>query len=254
MNDQLKDFVNSHREAFDDLTPPPLNLQDLKKRISEAEKVERPTIISVFARWSPWMAAALFVIALGGWWLVQPAKEDFAPSLVQTLQPNPDVQKTIAPPTTTAVKVVATKQTNVKSRSLSVVNSLNADFYEQLSDSTSSSQRLSAILELGKSGIMDNRLLAQLARTISDDGNSNVRLAALNLMSQYREDSYVSQLLVQSLDQQKDPLVLLELIAVLGKMEKIDIHDRLYALANDPATFAAVKDEAYQLLLKEEKL
>ena len=49
-------------------------------------------------------------------------------------------------------------------------------------------------------------------------------------------------------------MVQLGLVTILGKMKDLNINDKLYALANDPNTFDAVKDEAYSILLKDDKL
>jgi hypothetical protein len=73
-------------------------------------------------------------------------------------------------------------------------------------------------------------------------------------MSQYSGDKHVSSLLVSSFTTQKDPLVQLGLIGLLGKIDNDKVEDRLFALADDPNTFEAVKDEAYLALLNQNKL
>jgi len=101
---------------------------------------------------------------------------------------------------------------------------------------------------------MSNDLLDRLAKTLNHDENSNVRLAALSVLEKYSYDAHVSTMLVHSLNTQSDPMVQLGLVNILGKMKNLNINDTLYALANDPNTFGAVKDEAYNILLKEDKL
>ena len=97
-------------------------------------------------------------------------------------------------------------------------------------------------------------VLNRLSGTIQNDGNSNVRLAALSVLEKYKEDAYVSNLLVTSFNHQDDPMVQLVLVNLLGKMPNIQIDEKLYALVNDPSTLELVKDEAYHILLKENKL
>jgi len=126
--------------------------------------------------------------------------------------------------------------------------------YAQLADSTSASNRLSAILSIDDKANVSYDLFQKLASTLNHDGNSNVRLAALGVMKKYTGDAYVSSLLVSSLNTQLDPMVQLELVNILGKMEHLKIEDKLYALASDPNTFDAVKDEAYNILLNQNKL
>ena len=128
------------------------------------------------------------------------------------------------------------------------------DLYARLGDSSSSSVRLSAILDIEKTDRINENTLNNLAKTLNHDSNSNVRLAALQVMSQYSGDQYVSSLLVSSFATQKDPLVQLGLIGLLGKIDNVKVEDRLFALADDPNTFEAVKDEAYLALLNQNKL
>jgi hypothetical protein len=96
--------------------------------------------------------------------------------------------------------------------------------------------------------------LQMLTLTLNHDKNTNVRLAALSLMEKFNYDGHVANSLVSSLDKQDDPIVQLGLVSILGKMKNVNIDDRLESLARSPETFAAVRDEAYRILLKQNKL
>jgi hypothetical protein len=124
----------------------------------------------------------------------------------------------------------------------------------QLADSSSSSNRLAAILQIKKKGTLSNYEIDRLASSLNHDSNSNVRLAALDILGIYSKDKYVSSLLVSSLGTQSDPMVQLGLVSLLGNMEHLKIEEKLYALAADPNTFGAVKDEAFSILLNQNKL
>lgn len=134
------------------------------------------------------------------------------------------------------------------------VGKTGSDLYARLADSTSASSRLLAILEIERAKHLDEPLLERLAYTLNNDQNTNVRLAALNLMQKYSQESQVVFVLVNSLDKQDDPMVQLGLISFLGKMKNINIENKLELLASSPNTFAAVRDEAYSILLKQNKL
>jgi HEAT repeat protein len=101
---------------------------------------------------------------------------------------------------------------------------------------------------------VDRKVIDMLALTLNHDGNTNVRLAALSLMQKYSEDEYVSSLLVSSLYEQGDPIVQLGLVTMLGKTKNTEINAKLESLVNSPETFAAVRDEAYRILLNQNKL
>ncbi|WP_431295147.1 HEAT repeat domain-containing protein [Pedobacter sp. P26] len=128
------------------------------------------------------------------------------------------------------------------------------DEYAALKDSSSASLRLLAILKIEKSNRINNHMLDMLSKTLNHDGNTNVRLAALNVLQKYSTDKYASSLLISSLNKQDDPMVQLGLVSFLGKMKNAEIGEKLYALANNPETFAAVRDEAYSALLNQDKL
>lgn len=151
-------------------------------------------------------------------------------------------------------KVPGNMQPVEKDADLAQLNNPQRDLYADLADSTSASIRLSAILEIGKTRRINITSLNSLAGILNHDPNSNVRLAALDVMGQYAQDRQVSSLLVQSLSTQTDPLVQLGLIGLLGKLQNVKIDDRLFALAEDPNTLGAVKDEAYAVLLNQNKL
>jgi hypothetical protein len=124
----------------------------------------------------------------------------------------------------------------------------------RLADSTSASIRLAAILEIAGQNQISNSVLNSLSATLNNDNNSNVRLAALDVMGRYLDEEYVSSILVQSLATQNDPYVQLGLINLLSKVDDVKIENRLFALAEDPNTTEAVKNEAYGVLLSQNKL
>jgi len=261
MNDPIKDFVEKHRGDFDHLDAPQLDLAGLKARLAQANDQKRHRLLSVKSTW--WMAAAaiLLVCAVGFWFFrlanqtVNP-EQRFAGTLDTLYQQGAQKTKAQSMPAQkpVAMKYVAipVKKHRLK-KTVRPADQLN-QLLKQLNDSTSSSSRLAAILTIKKMELISYDLLNHLSGTIQNDGNSNVRLAALSVLEKYKEDAYVSNLLVTSFNHQDDPMVQLVLVNLLGKMPNIQIDEKLYALVNDPSTLELVKDEAYHILLKENKL
>ena len=93
-----------------------------------------------------------------------------------------------------------------------------------------------------------------LSETMSHDGNTNVRLAALDVLSRHLDDPRVADLLAMALTSQDDPLVQLGIVRIAARIDHVDIEEALFAVARSPYTFEAVKDEAYAVLLHQEKL
>lgn len=256
MNDPLKDFVEQHRAEFDHLNAPAFKLDQLKNKIHPVP--ERKKTILLFSTMK-WLVAATVLVALTTTWIIYSNKEADKTKLIAVH--NKPIEKVIATtaPTETIPEVApnaapATVRTVADIKDTRADNKRSKDIYAGLTDSTSASTRLLAILELEKSGNINNYLLDKLSLTLNHDGNTNVRLAALSLMQTYRDDAHVTNLLIRSLNTQNDPMVQLGLVSLLGKMKNVKIEGKLQALANNPETFAAVRDEAYNILLNQNKL
>lgn len=260
MNDPLKDFVERHREDFDHLDAPEFNLEVLKTRLNIPKKDQKTVILSM----NKWLVAASVLLVITTGVLIfrtmltrNPNEKMVKTKVVQPKAPVPEKaietgeQKLVS----NAKKVENPLKKHKRSATRQKVTKLNlSDFYEKLNDSSSSSNRLAAVLEIDKAGLISENTINKLAKTLQYDGNSNVRLAALGVMEKYRDDKHVSALLVSALNNQQDPMVQLALVNLLGTMKNVKIDESLYALVSNPETFSAVKDEAYTILLKENKL
>jgi len=261
MNDPLKEFVEQNRAAFDELEAPAFNLKEFKATIIPAQETKTRKL------WTArnWLIAASVLLAFGTAFLLlretsvpsptaEMAKSNKAETEKKIIRVSPDEESNVSGLHHTHIANISVPK-KIKHFYGPLPARDKADgLYKKLNDSSSSSTRLAAILEIDKSKQMSNDLLDRLANTLNRDENSNVRLAALSVLEKYSSDAHVANLLVNSLNTQSDPMVQLGLVNILGKMENLNINDKLYALANDPNTFDAVKDEAYNILLKEDKL
>lgn len=269
MNDPIKDFVKRHREEFDHLEAPVLKLDELKKKFQSVPEVRKRSFSML--NLNKWLVAASILMTLTCAWFLfySNDKEDSSVQLAKQ-KPSSDPEKivkaerpgvisdslannTVVSTNLTAKPLLAAHVDKAK-RNVQEVSMPAPDLYARLKDSTSASSRLLAILEIEKENKIDNKVLEMLALTLNHDGNTNVRLAALSLMEKLSHDDHVASLLVRSLDKQDDPMVQLGLVSILGKMKNIEIDDKLESLARSPDTFAAVRDEAYSILLKQNKL
>lgn len=272
MIDPIKKYVEENRADFDHLEAPVNVLQKIQERLkNEAlEKdivVEKKKTVPLFNK-TAWLVAASVLLAITTTLILnrQGDKEKSPAALVHQSRPKAviegpvynkiDQQKQQDKPARLAKAAQPHRNDSLlKLREEPIPADLPAkDLYARLRDSSSASMRLSAVLEIEKTGKINNNVLDSLAKTLNNDSNSNVRLAALNVMGQYADDQHASSLLVRSFSTQADPLVQLGLVALLGKVENVKVEDRLFALAEDPNTFAAVKNEAYAALLNQNKL
>lgn len=264
MNDPIKDFVEQHREDFDYLEAPKFDLAGLKAKIAQKPAIKKHRVLSTKpAQWIA--AAAVLLVSAMGFWFFNKTEQVKSPEqhlVINRDRPKEGIAKPDVKVATTNNKQdiqLAKHQTalpvkrNRFKKENQPVEQFDPMLVKQLSDSTSSSNRLAAVLAIKKSDFISYDLLDRLSGTIQHDSNSNVRLAALSVLEKYQQDAHVSNLLITALNHQDDPMVQLSLVNLLGKMQNIKIEERLYALVNDPSTMEAVKDEAYQILLKENK-
>ncbi len=114
----------------------------------------------------------------------------------------------------------------------------------------SASQRMmgvSVAYELEKA---DDEIVQVLVKTMNEDANTNVRLAALEALSKFSHENKVRHALIASLTSQKDPMVQIALIQLMVSMKEKGIVKELEKMTRDANTMKAVKDEAYTGILK----
>lgn len=119
-----------------------------------------------------------------------------------------------------------------------------------LDNQQSASQRMvgvSVAYELEKA---DDEIVKVLVKTMNEDTNTNVRLAAMEALGKFGHETQVRTALIQSLTKQKDPVVQIALIQLLVNMKEAGVVKQLEEITKDPSTMKAVKDEAYKGILK----
>jgi len=257
MNDQIKDFVEQHREEFDHLDAPAFDIDRFKRMQVQAKEPKVKTIRFFNSKWL--VAASVVLVAATAWLFFYPQTQvesiSYSKGATATLPIRPEGKAN----KTSGERNIPVQLTKVKIGLPEAIKERpeytgKGDEYAALKDSSSASLRLLAILKIEKSNRINNHMLDMLSKTLNHDGNTNVRLAALNVLQKYSTDKYASSLLISSLNKQDDPMVQLGLVSFLGKMKNAEIGEKLYALANNPETFAAVRDEAYSALLNQDKL
>lgn len=257
MNDPLKKFVQQHREAFDKLEPSAEVLQRLQQQLRPTPAWQR----HIFQKY-PWaigLVAASLLIGLFCTYLLfdgGPRHDNEPPIALQRVEKTP---LTAEPPVVHEVETPAegpvAEPPKPEARNVAVQpKPMPIPLAKRLADSTSASTRLAAILEIEQSGRMDGPLKAMLSETMNHDGNTNVRLAALDVLSRHLNDPEVADLLATALTSQDDPLVQLGIVRIAAQIDHMGIEEALFTVARNPYTFTAVKDEAYAVLLHQEKL
>ena len=119
-----------------------------------------------------------------------------------------------------------------------------------LENTNSASQRLQGVNVALQMQTADNEVVTALVKAMNEDANSNVRLAALEALSKFQEIPSVRKALIRSLSTQKDPIVQIALIQLLVRMKEKGVVKDLERMVEDEQNMKAVKDEAYNGILK----
>lgn len=114
----------------------------------------------------------------------------------------------------------------------------------------SASQRITGVAVAYKFEKADDEIVNVLVKTMNEDANTNVRLAALEALGKFQTEPAVRKALIQSLSTQKDPMVQIALIQLLVTMKEKGVMKDLERMTKDKTIMKAVKDEAYAGILK----
>jgi len=119
-----------------------------------------------------------------------------------------------------------------------------------LENQQSASQRMMGTTVAYQLERPDDEIVTALVKSMNEDVNTNVRLAALEALIRFHEDPGVRKKLITSLSVQKDPAVQITLIQFLVKLKEKEVVHELKNIVDDTHTIQAVKDEALSGILK----
>lgn len=119
-----------------------------------------------------------------------------------------------------------------------------------LNNGQSASQRMQGVTVAMTISTADDEVVKALASAMAHDPNTNVRLAALEALSQFIREPQVRSILITSLSSQDDPMVQIALIQLLVKMKEKNVVNDLEKMINDDKNIQAVKDEAHTGIIK----
>lgn len=114
----------------------------------------------------------------------------------------------------------------------------------------STSTRIKAVNMVQSIEEPDEDVLDVLLETMDQDRSSNVRLAAVNALGRYTNNSKVKNALIAALSQESDPSIQISLINILSRFNDTDALKGFDKIIQDESTLKFVKDEAYLGKLK----
>ncbi|HTE27698.1 zf-HC2 domain-containing protein [Flavitalea sp.] len=108
----------------------------------------------------------------------------------------------------------------------------------------SASERIKAVTYVEQMNNPGEDVIRALINTLNLDQNVNVRLAALNTVSRFTSNQTVRDSLVNSLRQQKEPIVQIVLINILTDKKEVKAIGPIKEILSDKSTLPPVKDAA----------
>lgn len=145
-------------------------------------------------------------------------------------------------------------QSNIQAQELEALHQQVEDnrklMLAMLGNQQSASQRIEAVSVANRLPEADDAIVSILVKTMNEDGNTNVRLAALDALSKFLNEPLVRKELLQALPKQSDPVVQIALIQLLVQMKEKSVINQLEIITKDQSVMKAVKDEAYSGILK----
>lgn len=279
MKDQLKKYIQDHREEFDMLEVPEDTFDKIMSRLNEpAVSVEKTIPLFSWKKWT--VAASIAVIFSIGSYTLWNQKESERTriavheklkengSTVDVLNQKNDLETvkidTVVQQNTgkaftknnsdDSQKIVETKSLAQNDNLESESNFDELKALELINNQHSASSRLRGIDLLKSFSASDEKIINILSEKALSDENTNVRLAAVEALSVHIENTEVSKNIRQIFLNQDDPIVQKELIAILTEKNPSqlnrEVNAKLKELTLDPTTAVFVKDEAYAVLMR----
>lgn len=241
---EFEDFINNNREAFENRVPDPAVLERIHEQMRSNAKKKGILIPMQMVRW----AAACLILLIGGsiFWMMQKKSVTETTATATVIKPvekaSPNISIPVPQPSIN--NTIANKAETHTTVNEALASQRQAIF-AKLNDMVSPSQRMTAAAQVLLMKNTDKEIVDALVKTMNNDPNTNVRLAALEALSRFHREPYVKKQLIASMTKQKDPMVQIGLIELLTKMKETTILKELDKMVNDGNTMDAVKDHAY---------
>jgi Predicted transmembrane transcriptional regulator (anti-sigma factor) len=120
----------------------------------------------------------------------------------------------------------------------------------QLGNDQSASQRMIGVSVAQNMPSADDEIVSALSKALTEDPNTNVRMAALEALGKFNRQPHVRKVLIASLAKQTDPVIQIALIRLMVEMKEKESIKELERMTTDENLLPAVKDEAHAGIMK----
>lgn len=275
MKDSLKKHIENKREDFENKMPSDMLWAKIKTQIPlENSEVVVKTEIGKNKTVSYWSIAASVLVVFGiSFFFFNQSKVEVPKTLVKTSQKKVVVEQinktedkieiadkiNSIPDYSTESQLTKLKaKDKIDSSSEKIISkpteSTNNDLFKQLQDEFSTSNRIDALAKLAQVDELNQNELELIKRVTLNDPNTIVRLNSIEVLANKLPEKSINQEMKEIFISQDDPMIQMELINVLTKVNNhsldAELIQKLQEIILDPQTKPFVKDEAYAVLLK----
>ncbi|MFV0173618.1 HEAT repeat domain-containing protein [Empedobacter stercoris] len=275
MKDSLKKHIENKREDFENKMPSDMLWAKIKTQIPlENSEVVVKTEIGKNKTVSYWSIAASVLVVFGiSFFFFNQSKVEVPKTLVKTSQKKVVVEQinktedkieiadkiNSIPDYSTESQLTKLKaKDKIDSSSEKIISkpteSTNNALFKQLQDEFSTSNRIDALAKLAQVDELNQNELELIKRVTLNDPNTIVRLNSIEVLANKLPEKSINQEMKEIFMSQDDPMIQMELINVLTKVNNhsldAELIQKLQEIILDPQTKPFVKDEAYAVLLK----
>ncbi|MBW7838574.1 MAG: hypothetical protein H3C36_02815 [Chitinophagaceae bacterium] len=249
-NDFLKEFIDTHRDSFEDPLPEVNGLTKVLKTMHHRQSVRTRKLVlaGIAAATTVILAISLYLTSSQQTETVLPPDPIVAQHLQsKVVPPNPETKNEIVATTS------MTERKPVHKATRRPVRTAKPDIYHDirnvLEHSTSTAKKIEAIQMAGSMPALHENVKMLLCNTFETDASPIVRIAALTILGRNMNDTIIRNRLSEALITQTDPAIQLGLINLVHADPHPSVTQHLREIASNPFTIGIVKDEANYALL-----
>jgi LysM repeat protein len=242
MDDQLKELIASNKDLIDTAIPNQavfsLILEKLEKR-KRKKRVFRMVLFSTVSSVAAILVIGFFIIGFD-----QNLKEKGEGTDNEKM-----ANRLQVPPSTNIYESQVEPEDNIlnkrhgnENKGITIVNETEKLYSFQTA--VSPAARLTAIYKAEKKSKLNKHTLFALFEVLRSDPNTNVRLAAVDVLASYSSDSEIRRRMIYAMAEQDNPLIQLAMIQLLTGFKEKELIEKLGQIIEDPKTDDGVREEA----------
>lgn len=263
MDDQLKDFIKKNRTEFEFRTPSSDLRASILSLLSEKKKLKNRRAFRTKKAIAATVVAILSISVL----MLSRISETGTTGQIAEIKPVKDRKegktnaevgpKTVTPHRNLRKQIIAeTPKSQPDRKVVSAFEEEDTDnaLSLMLSEDRPPSYRINGLQKISELEDIGEDLLEQVTQTAVDDGNTNVRLAAVEVLVSKSGMPGLQEHLISAFLRQDDPIVQSELIDIITTIDSVSrdpkVRKRLNEIGNDPLSEGFVRERALVLLME----